>query len=130
MDEGGWLPLRILLDTGALYRPDVLRAARSERRRVVLPTIAYAERRLQLARDGLDPARLDNLLTQTGVRLEPFSEEHARRLPRGALDDARWQRHARDAMIAAHLGPTDELWTTNPSDFEALGVPRARLRAW
>ncbi|MFP5379813.1 MAG: hypothetical protein ACLGHP_08725, partial [Vicinamibacteria bacterium] len=69
------------------------------------------------------------------ARTKPFGPSpHARGtqscLPEHAIDDRLWTRHARDALIAAHLREGDELWTTNPRDFEALGVPAARIRAW
>lgn len=122
--------MRIVLDTGVLFRPEALRAARSDGRRVVLPAIAYAERHRQLARDGMDTARFEAALAHAGIHVEPFAAPQARALPRAARDDAVWRRHARDALVAAHLEPRDELWTTNRRDFEALGVPRARLREW
>lgn len=122
--------MRIILDTGMLFRPDALSLARESPHIVVLPAIALAERCRQLTRDGHDASALLATLHHAGVEVEPFTSTEAQRLPPHTRDDATWRRHARDALIAAHVGARDELWTTNPRAFEALGIPRALLRAW
>jgi hypothetical protein len=63
-----------------------------------------------------------------GIEVEPFGQDEARRFA-ARLDDARWARLARDAMVAGHLRPGDLLWTTDPHDFAELGVAPARLHA-
>lgn len=122
--------LRIILDTNTLFRPRLLAQARDSGRPVVLPAVALAERIRQLERDGRHIERFKAMVQAAGIVIEPFDLDEAERVPEGARDDRLWLRHARDALIAAHLRPGDELWTTNPRDFEALGVPKSRLRAW
>lgn len=122
--------MRIILDTGVLFRPAALRQTLDEPRVAILPAVAYAERCRQLRRDGRDRERLRTLLAFSGITVEAFSEDEAHRLPSLTRDDRLWRRHARDALIAAHVREGDELWTTNPRDFEALGLARARIRAW
>lgn len=117
--------MRIVLDTGVFFRPAALSALLDKV--VVIPTVVVAERRRQLARDGQDIDRFLHLLESGNFELEPFDAAHALAMPT-ITDDARWRRHARDAMIAAHVGPDDVLWTTNPKDFLALGLKPAQIR--
>lgn len=132
MAEGVWglEVVRIVLDTGILFRPRALKDARETGRPVVLPAVAVAERLRHFVRDGRATPGFVEDLRAAGVDIEAFGEREATRLPTGAYEDGLWSRHSRDALIAAHLRPGDELWTTNPRDFEALGVPKSRLRAW
>lgn len=119
--------MRIVLDTGCFYRPAELGTLRSPRLRVVIPAVAIAERRRQLLRDRRPLDELTELLSLTGFEVEPYGRDEASSTP--FLDDARWARHARDAMIAAHVRPGDVLWTTNPKDFLALGLKPEQVRA-
>jgi predicted nucleic acid-binding protein len=127
---GGMEALRIVLDTGVLFQPRTLVAARATGRPVVLPAVALAERLRHFARDRRPTPGFVGDLDQAGILVEPFGVDEASHLPPSANDDRLWARHSRDALIAAHLREGDELWTTNPRDFEALGVPAARIRAW
>lgn len=117
--------MRAVIDTGVFFRPDVLHSLIDEI--VVIPTVAVAERRRQLARDGRDVERFVQLLDGGDFVLEPFDYEYAMTMPI-ITDDARWRRHARDAMIAAHVRPGDVLWTTNPKDFLTLGLRPEQVR--
>ncbi|MHB8584884.1 MAG: hypothetical protein ACYDDF_03490 [Thermoplasmatota archaeon] len=124
--------MRVVLDTGVLYRPAALRRLAAEAWPVVLPATAFLERARQRSRDRTgDMETLESFLTAMGMRIEPFGPEEARRSHRlvRARTDAEWRRMARDAQIAGHVGADDILWTTNPRDFLALGVPAAQVYA-
>lgn len=117
--------MRVILDTGAFYHPAAwLRLAGAT---VVVPAVVYAERMRQLRRDGRDVAVLDEILAGFGAIVEPFTQAHARRIP--GLADPAWRRMARDAMVACHVGPEDLLWTTDPSDFLAVGLVQDQILA-
>lgn len=117
--------MRVVLDTGALYRPQRLRALKGRQVEVVIPAVAFAERVRQVHRAGGDVHRLRATLAKARFQVEPFGEAEAIRMARP--DDGAWARHARDAMVAAHLRRGDVLWTTNPRDFLALGVAPAQV---
>lgn len=117
--------MRVVLDTGVLYRPKALLALAGAT--AVVPAVAYLERVRQLRRDGRDPAELLRLLSRLGLKVEPMTEEIAGRVP--GLDDLHWNRLARDAMVACHLRPGDILWTTNPRDFLELGLAAEQVLA-
>lgn len=117
--------MRVILDTGALFHPAVIYRARDERRALVLPAVAYAERRRQLLTAGRRFEEYDRLLDEARIEVEPFTRTEADRIP--GLPNAAWGRLARDAMIAAHVRPGDQLWTTNPNDFLALGLSREEV---
>lgn len=119
--------MRTVLDTGVLFRPTALQALKQQAADVVVPAVAYAERLRQFAARGASRAELDDYLARMRFRVEPFGPEEAARYVPGMMDDAAWQRLARDAMIAGHVGPNDRLWTTNPKDFLALGVPKDQI---
>lgn len=112
--------MRVVLDTGAFYRPQRLRALQGRQTEVVVPAVAFAERVRQIGRAGGDVERFRLALARARFGVEPFGHAEALRMPRP--DDARWSRHARDAMVAAHLRRGDVLWTTNPRDFVELGL--------
>ncbi|MEA3201026.1 MAG: hypothetical protein QOE90_2454 [Thermoplasmata archaeon] len=119
--------MRIVLDTGVFFRPAVLRElAAAEDADVVVPAVVLAERRRQLALAGRRPEELLEILEGNGFAIEPLGRDEAMRVP--LADDARWRRHARDALIASHVGPVDVLWTTNPRDFLAFGLAPAQVR--
>jgi hypothetical protein len=118
--------MRVILDTGALFQPEWLRLAVEEGLELVLPVVAFAERRRQLLRDGRDVGRFEGSLAEWGVRIEPLGVEQACRYT-GVTDDDAWHELARDALVAAHVGDEDVLWTTNPKDFLRLGVPKERV---
>jgi predicted nucleic acid-binding protein len=118
--------MRIILDTGALFHPEVLRRTLGLGE-VVLPAVAYAERLRQIVAAGRKPEELARVLRRALIDVEPFGRAQADRIP--GLADSEWRRLARDAMIAAHLQPGDRLWTTNPKDFLALGMPKEQIVA-
>lgn len=123
--------MRVILDTGLFFRPDKLDELRGDERDVIVPAVAYQERLRQLHRRGQTAGELDQVLFLLQFDVEPFTpiEAHRRLAKVGALDDAQWKRLARDAMIAGHVRPGDELWTTNPSDFLDVGVPAHQIVA-
>ena len=116
--------MRTILDTGVFFQPEALEALRRLKTSVVVPAVAYAERIRQLAhRPGAQEGFRD-FLREAGWVVEPFAADHADRIIAhlGHLDQARWERLARDAMIAGHVEPGDRLITTNAQDFVTLGV--------
>jgi predicted nucleic acid-binding protein len=117
--------MRIILDTGAMFHPEVLRRTLQSKAPVVLPAVAYAERRRQLRAAGRSLDEFSTLLAAALIDVEPFTRAEADRLPH--MGDEPWRRMARDALIAAHVQAGDELWTTNPKDFLLLGVPRQQV---
>lgn len=119
--------MRIVLDTGVLWRPAAIRDLATSPHEIVLPAVAFAERLRQLAGQGRPPGPFEALIARMGITVEPFGKTEARRFVPRLTDDDRWRRLARDAMIAGHVGPDDVLWTTNPKDFHALGVPGEHL---
>lgn len=130
MDQGALPPeVRIVLDTGVFFRPHALRSLARVPNLVVLPAVAFAERARQLAKKGVEPDALLRLLDELDIAVEPFGADEATRHAARITDDARWRGLARDAMIAGHLRENDVLWTTDPKDFEALGVPPERIVA-
>lgn len=122
--------MRIVLDTGALWKRETFLRLLNDRREAVLPAAAYAERVRQLLRDGRAAAELDALLDGARIRVEPMGREEATAFVHRLLDDAAWRRRSFDALIAGHVGPGDELWTTNARDFALLGVPREKIVAF
>lgn len=120
--------MRIVLDTGVFYHPEALRRAARAETELVVPAVVFMERARQLRRDGRDVRAFAVRLIEDGYLVEPFRPSHALRYAVPLDDDRLWRKHLRDAMIAGHVGPGDELWTTNPRDFEAIGVPKAQVR--
>jgi hypothetical protein len=114
--------VKLVLDANALWhRPLALALAEArdsgamDRGAVeaVLPAIAYAERVRQLRRDGRDVDLWKEQLRRLGLRIEPFGEGEAERVPVEALDDAAWATHARDLLIAAHAAPDRDVVTSD-----------------
>jgi predicted nucleic acid-binding protein len=114
--------MRIVLDTGILWDKPALERLRQESGPIVLPAVAFTERARQFVRQGRSVEELWRQLEEGGFEVEPFAAENGLRYA-ARLDDARWGRLARDALIAGHVGPDDVLWTQNPKDFLALGLP-------
>jgi predicted nucleic acid-binding protein len=121
--------MRIVLDTGVFFRPDILEKAMASPADKVLPAVAYAERLRQVALQG--PAQMQRFRRLVGYLVEPFQAAHADAfMPATAeLTPAAWKRLERDALIAAHVRPGDELWTTDPQDFMELGLPAEQIVA-
>ena len=113
--------MRIILDTGVLWRPDAIALVSGERVDVILPAVAYAERQRQLVQQGKTTDFLDKMLRTNDIDVEPFTREEANRVSPTVSDDF-WESLARDAMIAGHVGVEDVLWTTNSKDFLELGL--------
>lgn len=119
--------MRIVLDTGAFFRPEAIRQAQGRFEDVVVPAIAYAERLRQVEAHGPGPARA--FRAAMAHLVEPFGAAEAERFVPGFADLPRrqWIHLARDAMIAGHVRAGDELWTTDPDDFAAVGVPGRQI---
>lgn len=120
-------PGRIILDTGAFFRHEALRQLAQLAQPVIVPAVVYMERVRQLHRDTRDIEAFHEILEQMRFRIEPFGKQEATRYAPTIHDDAAWRRLARDAMIAGHIGKDDILWTTNPKDFLAIGVPPEQI---
>jgi predicted nucleic acid-binding protein len=118
--------MRIVLDTGVLFEPRALRHAVASGLRVILPAVAFAER-ARLVRDAGSVDVLVHWLHRARIDVEPFGASQAIRLAKFTLPEADWSRHARDALIASHLGPADQLWTGNVRDFVKVGIPPAAI---
>lgn len=121
--------MRIVLDTGVFFRPEALAALASRPENVVVQAVALAERVRQLHRDKMDVAAFLAALEKAEFVPEALDPSAACALMPRVVDDARWRRLARDAFVAAHVRPGDELWTTNPRDFLALGLPAEQVVA-
>lgn len=120
---------RVVLDTGALWSPSFIReAAKSGETGIILLAVAYTERARQMHRDGQDIRDLERLIKELGIEVEDFGRAEGLRRAAGVVDDRVWERVARDAMIAGHVGPGDILLTTNAEDFLELDVPAAQIR--
>src|ERR1041385_309393 len=104
--------MRVILDTGVFFRPEKLLELRQDDRDVVVPAVVYQERLRQLRRKGAPEDELARLLSLLQFDVESFSVTEAhRRLTRvSQLSDAQWSKLARDAMIAGHVRPGDDLW--------------------
>lgn len=122
---------RIVVDTGVFFRPDRLRAAADDPRPFIVPAVAYAERLRQLAARGVPAGDIAAFAVAMRPVVEAFDMTEAERfVPRtGTMPRARWRSLARDALIAGHVRPDDELWTTDPSDFRELGLAEAQIVA-
>lgn len=115
--------MRIVLDTGVFFHPAVLRELLAREEDVVVPAVTAAERVRQLTRDGQDVSRFFDFVEHGDILMEALTPKMACKAAARVPDDAKWRRLSRDALIAAHVNEDDELWTTNPRDFEELGVP-------
>jgi predicted nucleic acid-binding protein len=113
---------RIVLDTSALWSKDSLqRLQAAEEEDGILPAVAFTERARQIVDAGRSVQELWDVIARSRIMVESFRPEHGLRFA-ASLDDVTWRRHARDAMIAGHVGPDDVLWTKNPKDFLAVGL--------
>lgn len=119
--------MRVVLDTSAFYQKDAFRQLARVPNLIVLPVIAFAERVRQLERDGRDARLFVQRLAEFRILIEPLGAEAATRYTSRLHDDARWRRLARDALIAGHVQDEDVLWTMNPKDFLAVGLPSGRI---
>ncbi|MFA5860199.1 MAG: type II toxin-antitoxin system VapC family toxin [Candidatus Thermoplasmatota archaeon] len=119
--------VRTVLDTGVFFYPTALERLRIRGGDVVIPAVALAERVRQLRRDGRDEGAFMEAILLADYRPESLSPAAACAIARTIQDDAKWRRLSRDAFIAAHVQPGDELWTTNPKDFRELGLPDAAI---
>ena len=113
--------MRLVVDTNVLWDRIALPALAAQKRPAILPAVAFIERARQLLQAGRTVDELWQLARDFGMEIEPLLPEHGLRMA-ARLDDATWRRHARDAMIASHVGPDDVLWTKNPKDFLAVGL--------
>lgn len=121
--------MRHVLDTGVLWRKEVVARLGEMDEEVILPAVAYAERARQYRARGWPVEDLDALLDQTAVTVEAMDGMMARRWTERLVDKDQWRRLGFDALIAGHIRDGDRLWTTNPQDFEAVGVPSAQIVA-
>lgn len=116
--------MRIVVDTGVFYRPGALLALD-----VIVPVVALAERLRQVKRDGFDVGAFRRTLGRAQMEVEPLDETAATRYSLDRAVDAAWRKLSHDAFIAGHVRDDDELWTTNPDDFIALGLRRDQIEA-
>lgn len=114
--------LRIVLDTGVFFSRDIWERLSTRVDEIVLPAVAYAERARQIHQGGGNLRSFEILLSAFQIEVESFSRAHALRRAIHIEDQQWWKANARDAFIAGHVGPGDELWTTNPKDFITLGL--------
>lgn len=121
--------MSIVLDTGVLWRPPVLRRAAARDDEIILPAVVFAERARQLVQRGVEPGEFLAWLRRSEFVVESFGIAQALRRAVRVTDDRLWKRASRDALVAGHVGEGDELWTTNPSDFIAIGVPERQIVA-
>lgn len=121
------MALRIILDTGVFFRPDAIMRLAEAAQDIIVPAVVLAERMRQIERDGFQSMAFRRLLDRCHFVVEPLGEAEALRYTTRIHDDDRWNRLARDAMIAGHVGDADVLWTTNPRDFIEAGVPENQI---
>lgn len=104
--------MKLVLDTSAFWHAPLVSAillaakvdaTRDGRLEVILPAVAYVERRRQLLRGGQDAQLWRERLDANAVKIEPFGVAEAERVDRQTADDAWWRAHGRDAFIAAHV---------------------------
>lgn len=94
---------------------------------VIVPAVVLAEWARHLAKNGIPPGDLLEALDANAFHVQAFGVDQALRWAPTVHDDDAWRRLARDTMIAGHVGESDVLWTTNPSDFEEIGLPEDRI---
>lgn len=119
----------VVVDTNILWDTAALARLRDCAQPAVLPAVALAERARQLLIQGRALDELWGTLHQAGIDVVPMMRDQAIRCGELRVPDNLWSRHARDAMIAGHVGPDDVLWTKNPKDFLAVGLPPERILA-
>lgn len=120
--------MRIVLDTNIRWDLGALAQAGRTGAVLVLPVIAFIERARQVVAAGRDLGELLHPLDLVEVRVEDFTPAQGLQFAT-TLDQPTWDRHARDAFIAGHLGPDDVLWTKNPKDFVRVGVHEEQIVA-
>ncbi|MHB8603791.1 MAG: type II toxin-antitoxin system VapC family toxin [Thermoplasmatota archaeon] len=120
--------MSIIVDTGVFWSPEAMERLR-RRRDVLVPSIVFVERARQLEeKDEMTAERFALRLRQLRWRVAPYTHEEAMRTLRLApLEQGRWRRMARDALIAGHVGQHDVLWTFNGKDFRVLGLPERQI---
>lgn len=113
------------------YRPQALRRLASLPHDVIVPAVVFTERARQLAKRGVPPAEFEERLASNAFDVEVYGPREATRFAPAVHDDEAWRRLARDAMIAGHVREADGdvLWTTDPSDFQDVGLPEDALMA-
>ncbi len=122
--------VRTILDTNVLWDRAALERILASADDVIVPAIVFTERARQLVREGRGTAAtLGALLERLDFVIEPFAEQEGGRYAAGMVDDERWRRLARDAMIAGHVRPSDTLLTHNVRDFLDVGVPASQVVA-
>lgn len=121
--------MRVIVDTGVFFLPEALEDLARLPHDVIVPAAASTERARQLQKRSEAPAVLRDALAVNEMVVEPYGVVQAERYAVHVNDDEVWRRIARDAMIAGHLEEDDVLWTTNPKDFHALGVPEDQVVA-
>lgn len=115
--------MAVIVDTSALWSKEVLHRLR-DRDDVIVPSVVFMERARQIVTGGGRLESFVQYLRRSGWPVAPFEELEALRSVRLAhVAPDRWRALFRDAMIAGHVGPHDQLWTFNPRDFLALGIP-------
>lgn len=120
--------MKIVLDTNVFWNPKALQELSNRTEDVVVPAVVVAERARQLRRDrDRDAKAFVRQLEDMDFIIEPMGPSEAIRYTEHLADKA-WKKHARDALIAGHVGPTDELWTSNVKDFVEVGVPESQIR--
>lgn len=119
--------MRHVIDTGVLFHPKAVLELAEREDDIVLPAVAYAERVRQLRRTGRSIEEFDSWLAEFSITIEPFGTQEALRLT-SSLGWEMWRRHARDALIAAHVRSDDVIWTTNWKDFETVGISTLSIR--
>lgn len=112
MESHGRMEMKFVLDTSALWHAPLWEALATAsgrgliedgRLQVILPAVAYAERLRQMRRYGQDVDLWKRSLDALGVEREGFQEMEAERIGASAWTEVEWRRHARDALIAAHV---------------------------
>lgn len=119
--------MREIIDTSALFRLDLLERLRGTDRQVVVPAVAFTERARQLNAAGVPPEDFFEFLATNRIEVEPYGTGEALHIRVRIKDRLAWRRLARDAMIAGHVFPRDRLWTSNPRDFLAVGIPGEQI---
>ena len=119
--------MRIVLDTCALFNPGIWDQLSERHEDIILPAVAFAERARQIHLNGGSVREFEIILSAFQIAVEPFSRSEALRHAPAMEDETWWRTNARDAFIAGHVRPGDELWTGNTRDFLKLGIPQDSL---
>ena len=121
--------MRIIIDTGVLWKPSIIEELAESGHELVVPALAFAERARQVAKHGRDARTLQFLLHTAGIHVEALDADAASRYTTQLVDDEQWKSLGADALIAGHVGDEDVLRTTNPADFLALGLNSEQVHA-